>query len=155
MWKEELAQLLPLLGHRNWIAVVDKAFPLQCSEGIITRYVDESIEVVFSAVLDMINKSDHIKPVVYTDLELGSMDDFLSQGVEALKQHYSSILNGIKPEVIPHDEIFEKFEQAAKFFRLYVIKTNCLIPYSSIFINLDCGYWNPQCETILRNKLNK
>ncbi len=29
-WKQQLNKELPLLGHRNWILVVDKAFPLQC-----------------------------------------------------------------------------------------------------------------------------
>jgi hypothetical protein len=33
-WKEQLRDELPLLGHRNWIAVVDSAYPLQNSPGI-------------------------------------------------------------------------------------------------------------------------
>lgn len=30
-WKQQLDRELPLLGHRNWILVVDKAFPMQTS----------------------------------------------------------------------------------------------------------------------------
>ena len=35
-WRSRLTQELPLLGHRNWIAVVDSAYPLQTSAGIET-----------------------------------------------------------------------------------------------------------------------
>jgi len=30
-WQEELERMLPLMGHRNWVLIVDKAFPLQGS----------------------------------------------------------------------------------------------------------------------------
>jgi len=33
---ENLNKLLPLMGHRNWIAIVDSAYPLQCCQGIET-----------------------------------------------------------------------------------------------------------------------
>src|ERR1039458_3397584 len=32
-WKAKIAENLPLLGHRNWILVVDSAYPLQSSPG--------------------------------------------------------------------------------------------------------------------------
>ena len=33
-WQTKLHQQLPLLGHRNWILIVDSAYPLQVSPGI-------------------------------------------------------------------------------------------------------------------------
>ena len=35
-WNQRLAEAMPLLGHRNWILVVDSAYPLQISPGIET-----------------------------------------------------------------------------------------------------------------------
>jgi hypothetical protein len=35
-WQTKLHQQLPLLGHRNWILIVDSAYPLQVSPGIET-----------------------------------------------------------------------------------------------------------------------
>ncbi len=32
-WKTQFNQTLPLLGHRNWIVVADKAFPKQNAAG--------------------------------------------------------------------------------------------------------------------------
>ena len=33
-WQTKLHQQLPLLGHSNWILIVDSAYPLQVSPGI-------------------------------------------------------------------------------------------------------------------------
>ena len=35
-WRVKVQQELPLLGHRNWIMIVDSAYPLQVSPGIET-----------------------------------------------------------------------------------------------------------------------
>jgi hypothetical protein len=35
-WQTKLAQILPLMGHRNWIMIVDSAYPLQSSAGVET-----------------------------------------------------------------------------------------------------------------------
>jgi hypothetical protein len=41
-WHERLDEAMPLLGHRNWILVVDSAYPLQISPGIETIETDAS-----------------------------------------------------------------------------------------------------------------
>jgi hypothetical protein len=33
-WNKQLTGAMPLLGHRNWILVVDSAYPLQTAPGI-------------------------------------------------------------------------------------------------------------------------
>jgi hypothetical protein len=33
-WKQQLKDLLPLFGHRNWIVVADSAYPAQSRSGI-------------------------------------------------------------------------------------------------------------------------
>ncbi|MCA9265721.1 MAG: hypothetical protein KDA60_17790, partial [Planctomycetales bacterium] len=38
-WQTELNSALPLLGHRNWVAVVDSAYPLQTAPGVKMVYV--------------------------------------------------------------------------------------------------------------------
>ena len=46
-WQVRLREELPLLGHRNWIAVVDSAYPLQTSTGIETVNTNaDQLEVV-------------------------------------------------------------------------------------------------------------
>ena len=70
-WQEELRKQLPLLGHRNWILVVDKAFPVQTAPGMDYIYADENLLPVLEHVLEQLKGSTHVKPVVFRDQELG------------------------------------------------------------------------------------
>jgi hypothetical protein len=44
-------------------------------------------------------------------------------------------------------------DHASKLFKVMVLKTNETIPYSSVFIELDCKYWSGENEILLRDKL--
>jgi hypothetical protein len=49
-----------------------------------------------------------------------------------------------------HDTVFVKMDAAAKLFSITVLKTEEVIPYSSVFIELDCAYWGGDKEQALR-----
>lgn len=38
---------------------------------------------------------------------------------------------------------------------ILVIKTDMTVPYTSVFVQLDCGYWSPEKEARLRRALEK
>jgi hypothetical protein len=59
----------------------------------------------------------------------------------------------IRPVRLPHDELIQKLDAAGEKFRVLVLKTNLTVPYSSVFIELDCGYWTPAAEKRLREKM--
>ncbi len=59
-------------------------------------------------------------------------------------------LTGPEIRVLPHEEIIAKLDRAGELFRVLVVKTNMRIPYTSVFFELDCGYWNAQAEKQLR-----
>jgi hypothetical protein len=60
------------------------------------------------------------------------------------------LLTGPEVRALPHEEIIAKLDRAGEFFRVLVVKTNMRIPYTSVFSELDCGYWNAQAEKKLR-----
>ena len=66
-WRARLAEELPLLGHRNWIAVVDSAYPLQTSSGIETIETGSDQLDVVKTVLEQIGRTKHVRPVIFTD----------------------------------------------------------------------------------------
>ena len=35
-WQSRVTESMPLMGHRNWILIVDSAYPLQSSPGVET-----------------------------------------------------------------------------------------------------------------------
>jgi hypothetical protein len=49
-------------------------------------------------------------------------------------------------ESLPHDRIIANIEEASTHFNILVLKTNMVIPYTSVFIRLDCKYWGADAE---------
>ena len=37
-WQDQLTEMMPYLGHRNWIVIADMAYPLQTNPGIKTIF---------------------------------------------------------------------------------------------------------------------
>jgi len=152
-WKSQLKETLPLLGHRNWILVVDKAYPMQSASGIQTIYSNERLLKVLKYVVKQLKREGHVKPIVYTDKELLFMRDDLCPGVDDFKSDLTKILSQSDVQVLPHESVFAKLEEASKTFSVLVIKSDCLLPYTSVFMELDCGYWSAQKEKTLRDRL--
>ena len=151
-WKDNLQELLPLLGHRNWILVVDKAFPLQTAAGMTYLNSGEHMDSALSYVLEAINGSSHIKPIIYVDQELSALKHIGAEEAE-MADAIEKTLKGYPVEQVLHEEVFAKLEAASKMFHVVVIKTESTIAYSSVFMELDCGYWTAEKESALRSLL--
>jgi hypothetical protein len=44
-------------------------------------------------------------------------------------------------------------DQSARAFRVLIIKTNLTLPYRSVFLQLDCGYWSAEAGQRLRQAM--
>jgi D-ribose pyranose/furanose isomerase RbsD len=154
-WQTALQSQLSVFGHRNWILIVDKAFPMQNGSGITYINSNEKLLPVLSYTLGEIRNSSHLKPIIYQDKELSFITEAQSKGVEELRESLQKVLGENKVQTIPHDSIFLKIDEAAKLFNVLIIKTNETIPYSSVFIQLDCAYWNDENEKMLRSSMMK
>lgn len=153
-WKKQFQEILPLLGQHNWILIVDKSFPMRTSEGIQTIYTGESFLPVLRNVLKSLKKERHTKPMIYSDKELLFMRDDLSRGVDSFKNSLAQLLYKQNVQNAPHEEILAKLEEASKSYDVLVLKTVDLIPYTSLFIELDCGYWSEEKEQMLRDRIS-
>ncbi len=153
-WKARVAETMPLLGHRNWILIVDSAYPLQTSSGVETIETNASQALVARSVLDAINGSIHVRPLLYMDAELPFVTDEDARGASAYRAQIGDLLKNYKIESLPHEKIIATIDEAGKTFRVLVLKTNMTIPYTSIFIRLDCKYWSADAEKRLRAKMS-
>lgn len=149
-WKDILAEDLNLLGHRNWILVVDKAFPEQSSEGMKYLYVDQDLLSTLEYVLSALDKSTHVQPIIYQDKELAYITEEQVAGIETFRSQVAGVLEGRELNTLLHDEVFSLLDESSSLFRVLVIKTNCTLPYTSVFLQLDCSYWGPEEENALR-----
>jgi hypothetical protein len=149
-WRARLNREMPLMGHRNWIAVVDSAYPLQTSAGIETVETNADQLEVVKTVLGQIAKSEHVRPVIFTDAELKVVPESDAKGVTAYREALATILTKTEAQSLPHEEIIAKLDEAGKTFHILVLKTRMTIPYTSVFIRLECGYWSADAERRLR-----
>jgi hypothetical protein len=154
-WQSHLREELPLLGHRNWIAIVDSAYPLQTSTGIETIETNSNHLDVIKEVFDQLSKVKHVRPVIFTDAELKAVPETDAPGVTAYREALAKLLATSEPQSLPHEQIIAKLDEAGKTFHILVLKTNLTIPYTSVFLRLDCGYWTADQEKRLREKMAK
>ncbi len=153
-WEEKLAQELPALGHRNWIVVADSAFPLQISPGIEVVVSGQDHFSVLEDVLKAIDRSRHIRPKIYLDKELSFVTEDLAAGIDACRSRLDGLLAGREATPVLHEELIARLDQAGRTFRILMIKTNLDLPYTSVFMELDCGYWSPENEARMREKMD-
>jgi len=154
-WHTRLADAMPLLGHRNWILVVDSAYPLQTSPGIESIATDAPQLDVVRTVVAAVHRSIHVRPVVFIDAELPFISDDDAPGVSAYRTEVDKLLHDYAVERLPHEKIIANIDEAGKTFHILVLKTPMAIPYTSVFIRLDCKYWSADQEKRLRGKMAK
>src|SRR4030095_2330480 len=91
-WQSELDTQIELNGHRNWILVVDKAFPQQPGMHIINT--GEKLLPVLETVMKKLDSASHVKPVIFNDAELQYINDSLAPGANAYKEQLNKLMAG-------------------------------------------------------------
>ena len=152
-WRTKVNETMPLLGHRNWILIVDSAYPLQASPGVETIETNADQLEVVRHVLGAIDRSIHVRPIILMDAELPFVQEEDAPGVGTYRTEINDLLRPYPRESLPHGQILADIEEAGKHFNVLVLKTTMAVPYTSIFIRLDCKYWSADAEKRLRAKM--
>jgi len=152
-WNKRLTAAMPLLGHRNWILVVDSAYPLQTASGVETIETNATQLEVARAVLSEVENSIQVRPIVYMDAELPFISDSDAPGASAYRGQMAELLRKYPVQSQRHEKLISDIDEAGKTFHVLVLKTNMTIPYTSLFILLDCKYWSADQEKNLRIKM--
>lgn len=152
-WKQTLLERLPLYGHRNWIVIADSAYPDQSAPGIETIVSNADHLQVLKEVLGALASSRHVAPIIYTDRELKFLTDEDAPGIGNYREQLHEILQGRTVQSLLHERIIGKLDEVSRTFRVLIIKTNLALPYTSVFLQLDCKYWGPDAEQKLRSRM--
>jgi hypothetical protein len=154
-WEQELTNRLPVFGHRNWIVVADSAYPAQSKPGIETIVAGGDHVDAVRTVLERIGASVHVRANVYVDRELHYVTENDAPGIGDCSQRLLTLLEGANIQQLPHEEIIAKLDACAQVFRVLIVKTDLALPYTSVFFELDCGYWSAEAEARLRKAMQK
>ena len=154
-WKGTLEKELPRLGHRNFVVVADSAYPLQSASGIQTVYTGaDHIEVLEYALAEVL-AAPHVNPIIYMDSELKYIRESDAPGISDIRLRLKETLRGAEVRELPHMETIRKLDEASALFNVLILKTDLTLPYTSVFMELDCGYWDGAKEEKLRKAIEK
>ena len=152
-WQAKVDEELPVLGHRNWILIVDSAYPLQSSGGVETVETNADQLDVVRYVLGAINKSIHVRPDIFMDAELPYVQEEDAPGTSAYREAIAKLLDGQDIQSELHEKLIANVGEAGRMVQVLVLKTRLAVPYSSVFIRLNCKYWGDDAEDRLRSKM--
>ena len=153
-WQTIMRGRLPLFGHRNWIVIADSAYPDQSAEGIETVVSNSDQITVLREVLSALGQSKHVRPILYIDQEFKFINDSDAPGASTYRNQLSALLGGRSVTTLPHDQLIAKLDSISKTFRVLIIKTNLTVPYTTVFLQLDCAYWSSESEEKLRARMS-
>jgi hypothetical protein len=154
-WKAVLAGRVPAYGHRNWIVIADSAYPAQGRPGIDTVVTGADQLEVVREVLDQLGRARHVRPAVFLDAELPHVPEKDAPGIGAYRDKLKELLGDRPVESLPHEQIIDRLDQAAAKFNVLVLKSNLTLPYTSVFLRLECGYWGDDAEKRLRREIDR
>jgi len=152
-WENVITDRLSAMGHRNWIVVADSAYPKQVAAGVETVPTGEDHFLVLKTVLDAISAAEHVRPIVHLDAELQYLSENDAPGIEAFREDLAQQLNRQDVQSHSHEEIIGKLDEAGKSFHVLLLKSNLTLPYTTVFLQLDCGYWSDEAEQNLRRSM--
>ncbi len=154
-WKEDFDELLPGLGHRNWVIVADAAFPQQTAPGIKTLVSGQEHLEVLEYVWQKLKEAPHVHPEVIFDAEFSRLSESDKAGAEGLLVKVCETIDCEESREVWHDDLLQILEEQGKLYTMLFIKTTSEIPYSSVFFNLGCGYWSANQEDSFRKRLQR
>jgi L-fucose mutarotase/ribose pyranase (RbsD/FucU family) len=152
-WKLEVENTLKLFGHRNWIVIADGAYPQQSNRGIKTIAIDANPLEAVDFVNQLIEKAKHVDANIFLDREMAFIPEKEAKGIETYRNKLHKVLEGKRVKTRLHEDIIQELDASAKLFNVLIIKTDLAIPYTSVFFQLECGYWNAEAEKSLRTNL--
>jgi hypothetical protein len=154
-WQKRVQSEMPLLGHRNWIAVVDSAYPLQSGNGIETINTGSDHLIVLDYVLNTIRTSPHVRALPHTDKELQFVPDAEAPGADRLRAALKQRLAGLPADSVLHQSLIDGLNATSQGLHVLILKTTMTIPYSSVFLQLDCRYWGAESEARMRRAMQE
>lgn len=152
-WKSAVNRSSSQLGFRNWIVIAEASFPAFGRTGVHQVPANVEIPEALDYVLDAIDQTQHVKPNVYLTRELRSMTNDSAPGIDELRSRLTTSLHGMETTSLEQESLMTLLSDANRSFDVLIIRTTSALPYSSVFIELQPGYWDAEAEQSLRERM--
>ena len=143
------------LGYRNWIVVAEASFPAHSRPGVRQITADEEIPVVVDEVLRTLERTEHVTPNIFVAREMRALENDFAPGIDEFRKQLPAALHSRETTELEQQSLLTLMEDATKSFEVLVIRTNTALPYTSVFMELQPGYWNGDSEDRLRERIER
>jgi D-ribose pyranose/furanose isomerase RbsD len=154
-WRGEVAMQSARLGYRNWIVVAEASFPAHSRHGVRQINANEDIPVVVDEVLRRLEQTEHVTPRIYVSRELRALENDYAPGIDEFRGRLQEAMHAHETTELESQSLLTLIEDATKSFDVLVIRTTTALPYTSVFMELQPGYWNADSESYLRERLDR
>lgn len=154
-WKGAVDRQAGQLGYRNWIVVAEASFPAHSRPGI--RQITAPVEIpeALDYVLTALEQTENVRPQVYVCREQRSLENDFAPGIDHLRSATKDALHGHETTELDQSALLTLLEDANRSFDVLVIRTQTALPYTSIFMELQPGYWDVESENRLRERIDR
>ncbi len=154
-WKSSVDHQASQLGYRNWIVIAEASFPAHSRNGVSQVNADAEIPEVVDYVLNALEKTQHVKPNIYLTREMRAVENDVAPGIDEMRVQIKNSLHGHESTEIDQQSLLTLIESAQSNFNVLVIRTSTALPYTSVFLELQPGYWDAESEKQLRQKISR
>ena len=152
-WKDAVNRQVSQLGYRNWVIVAEASFPAHNRPGFRQVTADVDVPVAVDYVLNSLERTQHVRPRVYLPREQRSVENDFAPGIDEMRKKIRASLHGHESTELEQQSLLTLLEDASRSFNVLVIRTHTALPYSSVFLELQPGYWDADSESRLRDRI--
>jgi len=154
-WKASVNHQTSQLGYRNWIVIAEASFPAHSRTGVSQVNADAEIPEVVDYVLNTLEQTQHVKPNIYLTREMRAVENDVAPGINEMRLQIKNSLHGHESTEIDQQSLLTLIESAQSSFNVLVIRTSTALPYTSVFLELQPGYWDDESEKELRQRISR
>ena len=155
VWGGVVSREIDALGIQNWIIIAESSFPVVSRRGVRTVVVDAEIPELLDYVVNDLERSENVTPSFNTARELPFVSNDRAPGIEQFRKDLKAALHGHEVRELDYRSLSLLAHSEASKFAVLVLKSRTALPYSSVFIELDSGYWDRELEDELRGEIKK
>jgi L-fucose mutarotase/ribose pyranase (RbsD/FucU family) len=154
-WQEAVDLQAGQLGYRNWIVIAEASFPAHNRPGTRLLTADAEVPEVLDYVLNTLERTENLRPQLYLTRELRSVENDFAPGIDELRKRLQVSFHGHETTSLDQQSLMTLVESANRSFDVLVVRTTTALPYSSVFIELQPGYWDVDSEIRLRERIRQ
>ncbi len=154
-WQDSVQRQVNQLGYGNWIVIAEASFPAHSRPGTSQVTAAAEIPEVVDYVLNALEETQHVRPKMYVTRELRAIENDFAPGIDQLREKIMASLLAHEPTELDQQSLLTLLESANQSFEILVIRTHTALPYTSVFMELQPGYWDAESEDRLRERIQR